>query len=109
MKVLGTILFASLVAGCSTMGAAPTIEQVAANDDAQCLSYGFKFGTDGYANCRLQLQQSRAANARAAYATWQSTQRPYSPQPTYVIPTQPRTTVNCNSMAMGNMVNTSCY
>ena len=40
-----------------------------AADDAKCREFGFKPGTDGYANCRLQLDTARStANAVAAAA-----------------------------------------
>lgn len=35
-----------------------------ADDDAKCRQYGFRPQTDGYANCRLKLDQARAANDR---------------------------------------------
>lgn len=108
-RMVFVFLLAGTMAGCSTMGTGPTMEQVAASDDAQCLSYGFKPATDSYANCRMQLQQTRAQNARAAYAAWQNSQQRYQPQSAFVMQAPPKTSINCNSMAMGNMVNTSCY
>jgi hypothetical protein len=38
----------------------------AAEDDAKCLSVGFKAGTEGYGNCRLQITQIRATNQSAS-------------------------------------------
>jgi hypothetical protein len=35
-------------------------------DDAKCREFGFTPGTDGYGNCRLQLEQIRATNNAAA-------------------------------------------
>jgi hypothetical protein len=39
-----------------------------AADDAKCREYGFKPGTEGYGNCRLQLDQIRATKQAAAVA-----------------------------------------
>jgi hypothetical protein len=39
-----------------------------AADDAKCRDYGFTPGTEGYGNCRLQLDQIRATKAAAASA-----------------------------------------
>jgi hypothetical protein len=43
-------------------------ERLVAVDDAKCRELGFSRGTDAYGNCRLQLEQIRAAN-RAASAS----------------------------------------
>lgn len=37
-----------------------------ARDDARCHKFGFKPETDGYANCRLKLEEIRAAERLAA-------------------------------------------
>jgi hypothetical protein len=38
-------------------------------DDAKCLSYGVQKGSPHYVECRLQLEQQRAANRRALLAS----------------------------------------
>jgi hypothetical protein len=37
-------------------------------DDAKCRQLGFKPGTEGYGNCRLQLEQIRATRASSVQA-----------------------------------------
>lgn len=63
-------LFCLLLAlgGCQT---AADPGQLALANHQQCVDYGFKPDTDAYANCRLQLDQTRAENdlrRRAALA-----------------------------------------
>jgi hypothetical protein len=48
-----------LLAGCSA-----SREQLAARDDAECLSYGAKPGSDAYVQCRAMKGQSHAAQER---------------------------------------------
>lgn len=81
-------------------------------DDGTCQSYGLKFGTNEYAQCReklltLRVQQSIANQGNAAadrqaaigyLATHQVQQRPIQP---YVMPTTP--TINCTTF--GNTTN----
>lgn len=57
----------TLLSGCASLDG-PTPAQLAASDDATCLSYGFKPKTDTYANCRLQLAQGRAQRRTAISA-----------------------------------------
>ena len=53
MRILVVLAFLTLT-GCQT------VEHLAARDDGACKSYGFQFGTDGYAACRMRLQEQRA-------------------------------------------------
>lgn len=60
-----------MLAGCSSdainrFWGYPTREERAAADDAKCRQYGFTPGTEGYGNCRLQLDQIRATKQAAA-------------------------------------------
>lgn len=57
------LLVLPLLAGCSTMGMSPT--QIAQADQSKCIGYGFKVGTDAYAQCRLQLDAERAEDNRS--------------------------------------------
>ncbi len=95
----------------------PTVEQLAASDDAQCRSYGAQPGTDTYVQCRMSINQQRQ-QARTAMAAILSRPAPApvpAPQP-YMLPAPapmtintPPPPVNCTSTAMGNTVNTHCY
>jgi len=44
-------------------------ERLAAADDARCTSYGFRPGTDAYANCRMQADMQRQAQRQAAVSS----------------------------------------
>jgi len=46
-------LVALLLSGCTTLSPA----EVAAQDQDTCANYGFKPGTDAFAQCRLQLAE----------------------------------------------------
>ena len=98
------------LSACSTLSG-PSAEQLAASDDSQCVSYGFKPGTDAYGNCRLQLDQGRQERRTAVAAAILS--HPYVPPPVYQVPmpvhTAPPRPVTCNSTGFGNMVTTNCY
>ena len=47
-----------------------------AADDAKCREFGFKPGTDGYGNCRLQLEQMRVAKSAGGAAPDSTTSQP---------------------------------
>ncbi len=57
------------LAGCATWGEARRAA-ADAKADAKCRELGFKPGTEGYGNCRLQLEQIRATNRAASEAEW---------------------------------------
>ena len=60
MRILVVLAFLA-VTGCVSR------EQLSARDDGACKSYGFQFGTDGYAACRMRFEEQRAeANQRRA-------------------------------------------
>ncbi len=52
-------------------------EALRAADDAKCQEFGFKPQTEGYANCRLKLEELRA-NQRAAATAAPRPQQPNS-------------------------------
>lgn len=81
MKPIGFAITVLMLAGCArtTNGGTPivtngtltgfisevaspgsTYKQREIADDKKCHEYGFKKGTDAYANCRLRLDQARA-------------------------------------------------
>lgn len=100
------LMLSMTLASCASMSG-PTSAELDAQDVATCSGYGFKIGTDKFAECRMQLDGERRAGDQAMAAAMLS--RPqlptYSP---YLVP-MPRRPVNCTSMPIGNMVNTSCY
>jgi hypothetical protein len=62
------------------------LEQLHAQDDAQCRTYGFKQGTQSYAECRFRLDQVRTqANAEAVrrnQEAWAKIGDAFKPKPT---------------------------
>lgn len=67
IKLLSALLLTGLISGCTTLSA----EQIRAQDEATCASYGFKAYSNGFSNCLLQLDLSRQADQRA----WQQSQQ----------------------------------
>jgi hypothetical protein len=61
MRTITAIALAGLLGGCVSA------QQLAAQDDAKCQSYGAAPGTPAYANCRVQLDTTRTT-ARAIIA-----------------------------------------
>jgi hypothetical protein len=56
---LSILLLSSLpIAGCQSPFL-PTPAERRANDEAVCRDYGFKQGTDGFANCLMQQDRDR--------------------------------------------------
>lgn len=52
------------VSGCSSLAPAPNPERLLAQDQSACDAYGFKRGTDAYAQCmQLRDQQRNAIDA----------------------------------------------
>jgi hypothetical protein len=69
-------------------------EAAAARDDAdaaRCQSFGLKYGTPEYAQCRMNIDNQRAANFRAAVSA-------PPPQPTRPAPTS----TNCTTFGSNN-------
>ncbi|OJV09880.1 MULTISPECIES: hypothetical protein [unclassified Bosea (in: a-proteobacteria)] len=57
-KLAAGLLLALLCSGCVTL------EERRAADEARCRSYGFRPGTEGFANCLLQVDLDRSAERR---------------------------------------------
>ena len=62
-----------------------------ANDDQRCRSYGLNYGSAGYAQCRMNIDNQRAALARAAIAASAAAKPPPPSRP--LLPT----TTNCQT------------
>jgi len=64
---MNSIRVSSLViAMVGLAGCGPTRQEIAANDAEACASYGVKFGTPEYAQCRMERDQRRDQNRLAA-------------------------------------------
>ncbi|MFD2236281.1 hypothetical protein [Aureimonas populi] len=74
---LGTLILAALVcAGCTTVDP----QERRARDEASCRDYGFRPGTDAFAECLQRIDLSREADARARDWELRALSRPvYSP------------------------------
>ena len=63
-----------LVGACTVI----TPEQIRANDEARCASYGFRRGTDAFAKCLQEIDMARRAEIRATLDDpWFYGPRPY--------------------------------
>lgn len=97
MRFLAIIAVLTLC-GCSSMKPA----DLALADNNRCIGYGFKPGTDAYAQCRMQVDQQRVAANRETIR--RITSNTYTPLPTPVVPTH----TNCTSTMIGNTMQTQC-
>jgi len=105
MALLATVVL--LMTGC--MSAQERALANAQADDATCKSYGLSFGSDGYAQCRQNVANQRAANARAAlgaFATMQAA-HPASQVPYYPMQVQQpvRLQTMCNTVGTTTFCN----
>ncbi|MEF0939597.1 hypothetical protein [Rhizobium sp. BR 362] len=55
----------SLIAMALALTACQTAEEIRAADEARCSSYGFRRGTESFANCLMNQDLSRRADQRA--------------------------------------------
>lgn len=85
------------VVGCASP------EQIAAQDDAQCRSYGVRPGMPQYVNCRMMLANQRDARSARASDALMSTglQMMQNSQP------RPTTTTICNRTHTGVICNSN--
>jgi hypothetical protein len=102
------VLLALLVGGCDLTASQERATAERA-DDAGCLSYGLKYGSPEYAQCRLSKDQQRqakqAAVLRQVIRNNQETANQLQPAP---VPTV-RPSVNCTTIGMGGGISsTSC-
>ncbi|MDL2401032.1 hypothetical protein [Rhizobium mayense] len=55
----------SLIVVALVLSACQTAEEIRAADEARCSSYGFRRGTENFANCLMNQDLSRRADQRA--------------------------------------------
>ncbi|AVA20642.1 hypothetical protein ACXHXG_02595 [Rhizobium sp. LEGMi198b] len=55
----------SLIVIATVLSACQTAEEIRAADEARCSSYGFRRGTENFANCLMNQDLSRRADQRA--------------------------------------------
>lgn len=55
-KILLAVASLAMLAGCVERQPAHTPEEVKAASLSKCKEYGFKQGSDGFANCRMKLE-----------------------------------------------------
>ena len=105
-QITGVLLIAAFLAGCVS----PGYLRREAEDERACTSYGFKQGTDGYAQCRLELARDRAiaksgspSSREAGLIVGENVRRAMTPPPI--------TTRNCMSRQSfpGAPVYTTCF
>lgn len=60
-RLIWTVGLLVVLAGCNTP------EKVAADHDAYCRKFGFVPGTDGYANCRMTVENHRQSRLGTAF------------------------------------------
>lgn len=63
MRIAASVL--SLLAITLLLSSCQTAEEIRAADEARCSSYGFRHGTENFANCLMNQDLSRRADQRA--------------------------------------------
>lgn len=63
MRIAASVL--SLLAITLLLSSCQTAEEIRAADEARCSSYGFRRGTENFANCLMNQDLSRRADQRA--------------------------------------------
>ena len=103
MSWRAAVLLAALVLG----GCQATAETAGKQDEATCLGYGAKIGSDAYVQCRLALTRDRDARRARAWdgisdgltRMGASMNRPHSPS-----------SVSCTTIQLGSgIASTSCH
>jgi hypothetical protein len=96
-----SVLLLLLLAGCVDQQAAR--ERLLSSQAQNCSDYGFKKGTDAFAQC-MQTGINDRRRAAAAFFARRSVTSPVS-----LPPLQSSRPINCTSGAAGTITNTSCY
>ncbi|MCQ4632028.1 hypothetical protein GB927_018395 [Shinella sp. CPCC 100929] len=73
------IRLAALAATALFLAGCQTAAEVRANDENRCRSYGFRMGTDAFAECLQRIDLDRRADFRAARM-----ESPLWDRPTYI-------------------------
>lgn len=63
MRIAASVL--SLLAIALVLSSCQTAEEIRAADEARCSGYGFRRGTENFANCLMNQDLSRRADQRA--------------------------------------------
>jgi len=63
MRIAASLL--SLLAVAFVLSSCQTAEEIRASDEARCGGYGFRRGTENFANCLMNQDLSRQADQRA--------------------------------------------
>jgi hypothetical protein len=102
------VLALGLPLACCAEYQAERAAEASVADDARCGSYGARPGSGAYAQCRMNLDNQRETNRRAAVGAFLETQRQNNAQqaPVYQMPTNRQT--NCTSVINGQIVSTTC-
>jgi hypothetical protein len=66
-------------------------------EDGTCRTYGLKFGSAEYAQCRQNIANQRSAESRAALSAYLANRNQPAPQPYMMLTVTPRTT-NCSKI-----------
>jgi hypothetical protein len=107
VRVLIVLALSLLLASCAEYQAEQAA-QASMADDARCSSYGARPGSEAYVQCRVNADNQRETNRRAAVGAFLEAQRQNNAQqaPVYQMPTNRQT--NCTSVINGQIVNTTC-
>jgi hypothetical protein len=76
-----------------------------ASQRQECSAYGFKEGTDAFANCMQSGIGQRRQRAQMAAAAFMANR----PAPLTLPAMQTSRPINCTSGVVGTQINTSCY
>jgi hypothetical protein len=108
LNALGSIVSCAALSACGdrpfNLADPAGYHAAAANsDNTTCTSYGLKFGTPEYAQCRQNIASQRMANERAAIGAYMARQNQPAPAP-YMMPVKPSFNTNCTTSG----TNTNC-
>lgn len=96
MRIMAVFIGFFVLSGCAQMEEIRQngLAMQAEGDDARCSSYGLRYGTAEYAQCRMSVDQQRTAAISQAFR---------AQQPAYQVPPlgSARPSINCTTMAMG--------
>jgi len=105
IRVAALLAAAFFLVGCQTTR--PTPEQISAEQDAKCQSFGYQKGSTGYASCRqsLYMEEQRQREQTLAYLERLQANRP-PPMQIDVSPDRP--SIHCTSTVNSGVAQTDC-